>query len=766
MRIKTRLTLTISAASAIAVVLAGFMAERSWQALSDTKTAQSLLRLELVTLKLSESLTIEHGAINQALLLDAALPAPLAGEIDRLSHNTDADLAAFRRSVAAERPALGAAAAVVQTALQDIDKIDDLRTRSEAAARQLKSARTVTAAAYVGEVAPIITSLENMTLAIGARMASIDADAAQLLEVARQSWRLRALAGEKGPLLAQIIAGPTPTPAAALEKVATVDGHIGEAWFNLLALQRRLGIAGQSGVLGAAVGDVQDKYIDGLSQVYAGILAAGRAGKPYGLTPQQLRSRQLPSIQETLKVRDAALADAAGVLHERSRTASLQLLAAVGLILAVLIFAGVGLLVTNRYVSRPAAVLAVAVGRMRDGELTLDVPGQDRADELGAVAKAIDMLRQQALHAQELSRNAALEQERKEKRQQTIAAHIEGFERSIAGALSALASASTQLGSTARSMNTTASETERRSTAVASASEEASASVQTVASATEELAASISEISRQVAQSARIAGQAVDEARQTDTQINGLVEAAQRIGDVERQKVRLSRDVIDQLDDATIEAARAGRQGLRRGRLRGEKPGDANRAGDRRYRRPGRRHPGRDQRGGRRHPADFRHYRANQRGRHDHCLGRRGTGSGDPGDRAQRPAGLNRHGRGVRRYRRRQQGGRRDGRSGRSRATRRHRARPAGRDAAQRSRPLPRQHPRGVGNTHHNFIPSCPDLFHGCPVREFRLHGRGRTTRNDRHGRACHGHPSPDQVRGQARSRHVGRRGCAGQARA
>ena len=561
MRIKTRLTLTISAASAIAVVLAAFMAERSWQALSDTNTANALLRLEVVTMKLSEGLTIEHGAINQALLLDTSLPPPLAGEIGRLGKSTDADLARFRTDVAAERSALGGSAAIAQLALKDAEAIAPIRARSLDAARQPRAARTMTAAAYVGEIAPIVGALEDMTLAIGAQMASLDAAAAQLLEVARQSWRLRSLAGEKGPLLAQIVAGPTPMPPAAFEHVATVDGRIGEAWFNLLALQHRLGSAGQSGPLATAINDVREKYIKGLDDVYAGILTAGRAGKPYGLSPPQLRARQLPAIQETLEVRDAALAQAATVLRARSHAASLQLLAAAGLIAVVLTFAIAGVQMTNRRISRPAAVLATVVGRMRNGELSLDVPGQDAADELGDVAKAIDMLRQQALHAQELSRDAAVEQERKEKRQQTIGAHVASFEKSIAGALAALASASTRLGTTARSMNATATETERRSTAVASASEEASASVQTVASATEELAASIAEISRQVSQSAHIASQAVDEARQTDTQITGLVEAAKKIGDV----VKLINDIAGQTNllalNATIEAARAGEAG-------------------------------------------------------------------------------------------------------------------------------------------------------------------------------------------------------------
>jgi methyl-accepting chemotaxis protein len=124
-----------------------------------------------------------------------------------------------------------------------------------------------------------------------------------------------------------------------------------------------------------------------------------------------------------------------------------------------------------------------------------------------------------------------------------------------------VASASTELKSSAEAMSGSAAATAEQSTAVAAASEEVTANVQTVASAADELASSVNEISRQVAESSRISQEAVSETERSNEVVEGLAEAAQKIGDV----VKLISDIAGQTNllalNATIEAARAGEAG-------------------------------------------------------------------------------------------------------------------------------------------------------------------------------------------------------------
>jgi len=142
-----------------------------------------------------------------------------------------------------------------------------------------------------------------------------------------------------------------------------------------------------------------------------------------------------------------------------------------------------------------------------------------------------------------------------------FSAVADNFEINMKQVVDTVASAATELQSTAQGMESTAQSTSRQATTVAGAAEEASANVQTVASAAEELSSSISEISRQVAQSTQIAGAAVAEVDGANEKVQGLAEAANKIGEV----VALITDIADQTNllalNATIEAARAGEAG-------------------------------------------------------------------------------------------------------------------------------------------------------------------------------------------------------------
>ena len=137
----------------------------------------------------------------------------------------------------------------------------------------------------------------------------------------------------------------------------------------------------------------------------------------------------------------------------------------------------------------------------------------------------------------------------------------DNFEANVMGVVDTVASASTEMQSTAETMASTAEETNRQSTAVAAASEETSTNVQTVASACEELASSVAEIGRQVATSTKITQEAVEESERTNETVQSLTEGAQKIGEV----VNLINDIAGQTKllalNATIEAARAGDAG-------------------------------------------------------------------------------------------------------------------------------------------------------------------------------------------------------------
>ena len=191
--------------------------------------------------------------------------------------------------------------------------------------------------------------------------------------------------------------------------------------------------------------------------------------------------------------------------------------------------------------------LAVQSGRRR---------GRHLADLLKAVNAAVMLDMDFAISVYQ----EAMLTERQQ-RQEKVSEAIRRFDIGMKAVLETVSGAAGNLQSIAGTLTANAEEGSRQSTAVASASEQASANVQTVATAAEELSSSVAEISRQVSESTRIAGQAVEQANRTNLTVQSLAEAAQKIGDV----VKLIQDIASQTNllalNATIEAARAGEAG-------------------------------------------------------------------------------------------------------------------------------------------------------------------------------------------------------------
>jgi methyl-accepting chemotaxis protein len=214
-----------------------------------------------------------------------------------------------------------------------------------------------------------------------------------------------------------------------------------------------------------------------------------------------------------------------------------------------------------RGISMPVTSMTQAMRRLAQHDLSIEITGAGRGDEIGAMADAVAVFRDSMVTADRLAAEQAAARADRERRAQRLDELVRGFETAVTGLVGFQTAAATELEATARSMTATAGEATTRGEAVAGASEESSASVQAVSAASEELTASITEISRQVSQSARLTDQAVADTRRTDGIVQALADAAGKIGDV----VGLITNVASQTNllalNATIEAARAGDAG-------------------------------------------------------------------------------------------------------------------------------------------------------------------------------------------------------------
>ncbi|PWC91552.1 methyl-accepting chemotaxis protein [Azospirillum sp. TSO5] len=211
---------------------------------------------------------------------------------------------------------------------------------------------------------------------------------------------------------------------------------------------------------------------------------------------------------------------------------------------------------------RPLRQVTDAMHRVSQGDLEVVVVGTERRDEVGLLARTLNIFK---TNAQEVRRLTAEQEEQKARaeaeRKAEMHALADRFESSVSAIVQHVASSATQMQGAAGALSTNATQASAQATAVAAASEQSSANVQTVASATEELAASILEIGRQVSTQTVISATAVQEADRTNASMQTLTDTANQIGAV----VDLINSIAGQTNllalNATIEAARAGEAG-------------------------------------------------------------------------------------------------------------------------------------------------------------------------------------------------------------
>ncbi len=305
----------------------------------------------------------------------------------------------------------------------------------------------------------------------------------------------------------------------------------------------------------APIGAALEPYVAAFDRMSAA-LADGDA-----IYTEQIRS-ELREMQTTTGKGLERLVAGFGIVSERAAATSSGTLTkqlglsgaatVVGIILAVLI---------ARTISRPINNMTIVMTKLAEGDSESEIPGRDNTDEIGQMARAIEVFRLQAIEKNRLAAAQDRERAAKERRQMAMDMHTREFGDSVSGVMESFSKAAATMRQAASDVAEGARETRESTSKTADGATASSRDLASVAAATKEMAASINEISGQVSQISHSVQAAVDRATETDAKVGGLMAAADRIGDV----VRIITDIAGQTNllalNATIEAARAGDAG-------------------------------------------------------------------------------------------------------------------------------------------------------------------------------------------------------------
>ncbi|OZA84780.1 MAG: hypothetical protein B7X76_06150, partial [Azorhizobium sp. 39-67-5] len=406
----------------------------------------------------------------------------------------------------------------------------------------------------------VLTQVTGITQTIEREIRILQPGLLRFLAVRAAAGLTRTTAGNSALLLSANLRAQRAFAPAELLTLTADDAKTNQAWTEVRELVE---VDDMPPALKATVATAQTTYFSGaFKSLRDNVVVALTAGTKPPVSVDDWRSQVIPALETIGNVGFAAMAELNVAAEQAAATARTAVIVYAVILMVAAAIAGLGLLVVVRRVTLPISRLTESMQVLAGGKLDVEIPSTTRRDEVGAMAKAVLVFKE------EMTRNAALEAQALETRQRSEAerrtsmrALADDFEQAVGSIIGSVASASSQLHTTAQGMSEAARKTSSQSTAVAAAAEEASTNVVMVASSAEELGSSVTEIARQVEQSAQMSASAVAEAAKTGDVIRELAQAASRIGDF----IGLISNIASQTNllalNATIEAARAGDAG-------------------------------------------------------------------------------------------------------------------------------------------------------------------------------------------------------------
>ena len=557
MKIGTLLTVSVISLAAVGGAVSAYVAVSKYQTMDNIAVAQRRLEVVRAVGDIPRYLNPERGFATNILLGPPVVGATERAELEKYRKATDVAVSKMVNVRDGSLAGLDDQTSIAAT-IDDVKRqLTALRQNADNAIAGPVEARRDAVKKLVSDNAVLNAKVTTLLDEEVRRMAPTHGGAYRQATYANVAWQLRDIGGLNASLHKSLVGSKRIATEAERLELSRSQGSADQILASLEVLRTNPATAA---TIATALNQMHEAYVERFGEE----LKLAKAGAISGQYAHDLDTYFVESqrgLNAIIAVREAFYDNAEMQLASSYADARVSFLAALAGLIAVA-GAGFGLVVlVRRRICRPIVDITASMTRLAGGDVAGEIPASGRNDEIGAMAAAVLVFKDNMIRAEQLSAEQAVESDTKLRRGQLLTDLTRSFETKVGELVNGLSSASVMLEEAARSMSSTAADTNRQASVVATASEQTSTNVQTVASATEELTSSISEIGRQVAQSAQISARAVENVRRTGDTAQSLAAGAQKIGDV----VTLIQNIAAQTNllalNATIEAARAGEAG-------------------------------------------------------------------------------------------------------------------------------------------------------------------------------------------------------------
>ena len=524
--------------------------------------------LGLEGLQLSDDLTaaagnwaVERGVTNSGLKSATPVGEALLSKIAARRQAADAAFQNAMRQLEGWREFEGKEAFLAGLK-QNFAALQDLRGQADAELRKPRAERSAELLEnWLPTATRLITGSQKAMVAATGYLVEQDPRLALFLLMRHNTWVMSEFAGRERAIMGGIVGSRLPMASAQIQTLARYRGRVEYAW-DEVQLSAEQSLAPPE--IKEAVARTKAHYFGSFEETRRQLYREAVESAAYPLSGAEWIETATNAIDSLLSIQKA-ISETSGAVTSESESTAAETVVVAGFILATMALIGIASVwVVVFRITRPINGMTNAMLELANGNADTEIPSVGRSDEVGDMAGAVLIFKENAKKAELLKlreQEAEEKQAEDEEMKRELLALSDRLDEEIKSVMVETSSQADGMKKSSTEMGEIISRLTKRSSSVSDGAAQANESIQTVASAAEELSASISEITRQVGQSSTIVQKAASEADRTDAIVGGLAESAQKIGDV----INLIQDIAEQTNllalNATIEAARAGDAG-------------------------------------------------------------------------------------------------------------------------------------------------------------------------------------------------------------